>query len=258
MEIFTLRAQFADMQRVADSKSEDEWYARKRRREDAPVYNAKGERINTPQNLFKKKRGDVLQELLKWSNRVNELDAAQSNTGPSKKIYFTKEQMAAKTFAAILGARGKTHQELQQSTGCKITLMGRGISDLNSNTEHRPGDDDSPHCNVTAPDEESLAKCVERIEFILSDKKEAVAFRDEKRRELAILNGTYREETWKPTQPTSQAAAAAGFNPMATAPTRNAASTDADFNRLMQDVAVCFILLLFFFPHRFIRLQWKC
>ena len=204
MEIFMLRAQFADMQRISDNKKEDEWYARKRRREDAPVYNAKGERVNTPQNVFKKKRTQVLDELLKWSNRVNDMDAAKTETGPTKKIYFTKEQMQAKTFAAILGARGKTHQELQQSTGCRITLMGRGISDqlkIKGPTEHRAGDDDAPHCHITAPDEESLARCVERVEFIMSDKREAVEFRNEKRKELAILNGTYREETWNKNNP---------------------------------------------------------
>eukprot|EP01061_Rhynchopus_euleeides_P011307 TRINITY_DN20880_c0_g1_i1.p1 TRINITY_DN20880_c0_g1~~TRINITY_DN20880_c0_g1_i1.p1 ORF type:complete len:329 (+),score=120.88 TRINITY_DN20880_c0_g1_i1:120-1106(+) len=240
MEIFMLRAQFADMQRIAEMKKEDEWYARKRRREDAPVYNAKGERVNTPQNLFKKKRNDVLQDLLKWSTRVNEVDASRVDAGPTKKIYFTKDQMAAKTYAAILGARGKTHQELQVSTGCKITLMGRGISDTikvrhnKDAADHRAGDDDDPHCHISAPDEESLAKCCERINFILSDKKEAVAFRDEKRRQLAILNGTYQEETWQTTQSMQQAQAQTGA--MAAAPQRNTAVGDATFNSFLKDI----------------------
>eukprot|EP01064_Diplonema_japonicum_P031652 TRINITY_DN5720_c7_g1_i1.p1 TRINITY_DN5720_c7_g1~~TRINITY_DN5720_c7_g1_i1.p1 ORF type:complete len:346 (+),score=76.84 TRINITY_DN5720_c7_g1_i1:49-1038(+) len=235
MGVFMLRAAFADMNRIGEQKREDEWYLRKRKRDEAPVYNAKGERVNTAQMVFKEKKMKLVQELLAVSSRINQKNA-QSEARITKKIYFTKEQIQSRAYGAILGARGRTHQELQQSTGCKISLMGKGISDMLKNKqnpgEHRAGEDDAPHCHITAPSEEALHKCVERIEFIISDRKEAIEFRNEKRKEVAILNGTYREETWK-----QGAAQQPGvFNPMAAAPQRNTASADAEYMRFMSEL----------------------
>eukprot|EP01063_Lacrimia_lanifica_P020235 TRINITY_DN27565_c0_g1_i1.p2 TRINITY_DN27565_c0_g1~~TRINITY_DN27565_c0_g1_i1.p2 ORF type:complete len:303 (+),score=111.30 TRINITY_DN27565_c0_g1_i1:60-968(+) len=240
MEAFLMRAALADMTRFQEQKKEVEWYERKRKRDDTPTYNAKGERVNTPQMQFKEKRTKLLNGILALSSKLNQKQAA-TDTRIVKKIYFTKEQMASRAYGAILGARGRTHQELEKSTGCKISLMGRGISDQLKNKsgpgggEMRAGEDDTPHCHITAPDEESLRKCVERVEFIISDRPEAVEFRNEKRKEVAILNGTFREDAaWN--KPVTQSATGEQFNPMATGVQRNVSTADDEYLKFANEL----------------------
>ncbi|KAJ9441574.1 Branchpoint-bridging protein [Diplonema papillatum] len=240
MGVFMLRAAFADMNRMSEQKREAEWYAGKRKRDETPVYNAKGERVNTVQMLFADKKVKLVQDILAVSSRVSQ-KAAQSEARITKKIYFSKEQIQSRAYGAILGARGRTHQELQQNTGCKICLMGKGISDMLKNKnqgvpgEHRAGDDDAPHCHITAPTEEALKMCVERIEFIISDRKDAIDFRNEKRKEVAILNGTYREESWKQQLP-QHGKTNPGHNPVSTAPQRNVSTADEEYSKFLNEI----------------------
>eukprot|EP01060_Flectonema_neradi_P000846 TRINITY_DN10509_c0_g1_i1.p1 TRINITY_DN10509_c0_g1~~TRINITY_DN10509_c0_g1_i1.p1 ORF type:complete len:292 (+),score=74.17 TRINITY_DN10509_c0_g1_i1:50-925(+) len=234
MAAFMKRSAFQDMLTMEGLKLEDEWYQRKRRKEDKPVYNAAGERVNTSQMVFKEKKMRLVQDILALSSRVNQ-KTAQSDSRITKKIYFTKDQIHSKAFGAIIGARGKTHKELQQSTGCKISLLGKGISDMHAsqpstNSDHKAGEDDAPHCHITAPSEEALKRCVEKIEFIISDKQEAIDFRNQNRKEVAILNGTYREDMWNTSNKP-------GFNSMAAAPPqRNMGGADDELKRFMSEI----------------------
>eukprot|EP00756_Hemistasia_phaeocysticola_P004281 Hpha_TRINITY_DN12730_c0_g1::TRINITY_DN12730_c0_g1_i2::g.114337::m.114337/K13095/SF1; splicing factor 1 len=245
--VFLLRAQIQDMQRIADQQKEEEWYQmlRKRKRDEAPVYNQKGERVNTAQNIFRDRKMKLVQELLAASARYNQR-AATSDQRITKKVYFTRAQVESRAYGAIFGARGRTHQEIQMVTGCKITLMGRGISDELKNKqvqvgredEHRAGMDDAPHAHITAPNEEALKKAVERIEFLVSDRPEAIEVREAKRKEVAILNGTFRPETWRarPTgvQPSNQVQASVFSGPAQAS--RNISAQDAEYRQFMAEV----------------------
>ena len=277
MAAFMKRSGFQDMLAMEGLKQEEEWYQRKRRKEDKPVYNAAGERVNTAQMVFKEKKMRLVQDILALSSRVNQ-KTAQSDSRITKKIYFTKDQIHSKAFGAIIGARGKTHKELQQSTGCKISLLGKGISDMHTAQpaapEHKAGEDDAPHCHITAPSEEALKRCVEKIEFIISDKQEAIDFRNQNRKEVAILNGTYREDIWNPSSKSvcyfslffifisvlynhyqllfTINNLQQGFNPMAAAPQRNTGGADDELKRFMSEIGgVCIYVLLYCFIFKF-------
>eukprot|EP00659_Diplonema_papillatum_P008739 gene8739-13537_t len=176
MGVFMLRAAFADMNRMSEQKREAEWYAGKRKRDETPVYNAKGERVNTVQMLFADKKVKLVQDILAVSSRVSQ-KAAQSEARITKKIYFSKEQIQ----------------------------------------------------------KEALKMCVERIEFIISDRKDAIDFRNEKRKEVAILNGTYREESWKQQLP-QHGKTNPGHNPVSTAPQRNVSTADEEYSKFLNEI----------------------
>jgi ASC-1-like (ASCH) protein len=152
------------------------------------------------------------------------VDAVRGEREIVKKIFFTAKQIEEKQYGAILGFRGQTHKMLEKETGARIVLGGKGITltdkAINLRNYERTQDmlNEKPHCRITAPSETSLQKCVERIEWILSDAVEAIKFRDKMRMQLAKDNGTFDAATWEPTpipgqtaKPTANAAASAAF-----------------------------------------------
>ena len=55
----------------------------------------------------------------------------------------------------LIGARGNSQKRLEQETGCKISVKGRGMK-RGRNNDPQPEDDEPTFVTVTAPDEETL------------------------------------------------------------------------------------------------------
>ncbi|XP_048765203.1 KH domain-containing RNA-binding protein qki.L-like isoform X5 [Ostrea edulis] len=133
----------------------------------------------------------------------------------SEKLYVpVKEHPDFNFVGRILGPRGMTAKELEQFTGCKIMVRGKGSMRDKKKEEQNRGKPNWEHLNeelhvlITVEDtinraEVKMAKAMEEVKKLLVPAPDGED--DLKKRqlmELAIINGTYRD-TSKPA--TSQA-----------------------------------------------------
>ena len=118
----------------------------------------------------------------------------------TKKIRIPVEQHPTYNFIGlIIGPRGKTQKELESKTGCKIAIRGRG-SVKEGARGRRDGkvmesDDEPLHVVITADDQRSVdaaADMIEQMLVVIDDEKNV--HKQQQLRELALLNGTLKEE----------------------------------------------------------------
>jgi protein quaking len=128
----------------------------------------------------------------------------------NEKVYVPVKEFPDFNFVGrILGPRGMTAKQLEQETGCKIMVRGKGSmrdkkkEDANRgkpNWEHLA---DDLHVLITVEDTENRAKlklqrAVEEVQKLLIPQAEG---EDELKKrqlmELAIINGTYRDSSTK-------------------------------------------------------------
>ena len=197
---FLMRCALLDCNRLIDSNSADEYFAHT---VITPEYDRYGYRTNTPENLLQAKKRSIMEELSNMLKLHRELTAANGGgSGGTKEIvkkrYFTREEMELGAYGALLGARGSVHQELEKTTRCKIVLAGKGITDskIDNSANAQLLAQEEPHARVTAPNEKALQAAMERIEWILSDDPEALAFRENNRKKMAKIDGRYNPDTW--------------------------------------------------------------
>ncbi|CAI5438329.1 unnamed protein product [Caenorhabditis angaria] len=123
----------------------------------------------------------------------------------TEKIYVPKNDYPDYNFVGrILGPRGMTAKQLEQDTGCKIMVRGKGsMRDKSKENTHRGKTnwehlDDELHVLVQCEDTENrvhlkLEAAIEQVNKLLVPAPEGT---DELKRkqlmELAIINGTYR------------------------------------------------------------------
>ena len=207
LDAFVLRASMEDAKRLTENNLSDQWFLR---RDGFPTkleakFNAQGQQINTHDRLLQASRSKLMNELMDRHKKFQTQQSAMAlEKDIVKKIYFTPEQFENKIYGAILGARGSTHQKIEKETHTKIVLAGKGITDAKKASSTVPADElramleERPHCRITAKCETDLQQAVEKIEWIISDEPRAIEFRDENRRNLAIINGTYSADTWDP------------------------------------------------------------
>ncbi|XP_060067703.1 KH domain-containing RNA-binding protein qki.L-like isoform X1 [Ylistrum balloti] len=128
----------------------------------------------------------------------------------SEKLYVpVKEHPDFNFVGRILGPRGMTAKELEQFTGCKIMVRGKGSMRDKKKEEQNRGKANWEHLNeelhvlITVEDarqraEVKMAKAIEEVKKLLVPAPDGED--DLKKRqlmELAIINGTYRD-TSKP------------------------------------------------------------
>ena len=192
-----LRAQLQDMERLREAQNIDIYYARRREYSPNDKWDAKGHRVNVKEKMFLERMNQIRAEITNLNAEAHGRIPDAQTKEIVHKIYFTRRQMEERLHGALIGVRGKTQQELERETNCRILLAGKGIS--NNARHHASPEDagDKPHCKILAPDEETLQRAIAKIQFLLSDDPEAEALRDENRRRLAIANGTYREDLWR-------------------------------------------------------------
>nr|4JVY_A Chain A, Female germline-specific tumor suppressor gld-1 [Caenorhabditis elegans]4JVY_B Chain B, Female germline-specific tumor suppressor gld-1 [Caenorhabditis elegans] len=123
----------------------------------------------------------------------------------TEKIYVPKNEYPDYNFVGrILGPRGMTAKQLEQDTGCKIMVRGKGsMRDKSKESAHRGKAnwehlEDDLHVLVQCEDTENrvhikLQAALEQVKKLLIPAPEGT---DELKRkqlmELAIINGTYR------------------------------------------------------------------
>lgn len=166
------------------------------------------------ERLLDEEIGKVRGNLFQISETKKEPLSLPEPEGPtvtlSEKVYVpVKEHPDFNFVGRILGPRGMTAKQLEQETGCKIMVRGRGSMRDKKKEEQNRGKpnwehlQDELHVLLTVEDTEGRAKiklqrAVDEIKKLLVPSADG---EDELKKrqlmELAIINGTYRDSSAK-------------------------------------------------------------
>mmetsp|Transcript_48210 Transcript_48210/g.55696 ORF Transcript_48210/g.55696 Transcript_48210/m.55696 type:complete len:259 (+) Transcript_48210:57-833(+) len=181
---FLLRCQVHDLQRMIDTDQCE-----------AFVTQCSGDRLGkSALDQIQDRKTNVMEKLMELSKQHKEASAGApmlASKGIVQIRKFKKEEMEQGAYGAILGARGSVHQDLEKSTGCKIVLAGKGITDLRKDTSDlaKAAAEEDPHARIWAPNHKALDECLKKIDWILSDEPAAQEFREKNRKTLAAFSG---------------------------------------------------------------------
>lgn len=157
--------------------------------------------------------GKVRGNLFQINGKKNDPLVLPEGAGPpvtlSEKVYVPIKEYPEFNFVGrILGPRGMTTKQLEQETGCKIMVRGKGSMRDKKKEDQNRGKPNWEHLNdelhvlITVEDSENRAKMkLERA--VMEVKKLLIVSEGEdelKKRqlmELAIINGTYRDSQSK-------------------------------------------------------------
>lgn len=170
------------------------------------VYGADGKRKNTRavrwRDRYTAERQDILEKLMSLNPATRQSGLFKRKR--VKKVRIPVEQHPQYNFIGlIIGPRGKTQKELESKTGCKIAIRGRG-SVKQGARGRRDGkvmesDDEPLHVVITGDDQRSVDAATDMVEqmlVVIDDEKNV--HKQNQLRELALLNGTLKEEEFCP------------------------------------------------------------
>ena len=173
----------------------------------APVYNSKGQRTNTREQRYKKKFTDERDELiLELLHNVPEYEAPfwyrRMKHITDKLFVPTDEHPEINFMGLLIGPRGNTLRRIERESGAKIGLRGKGSvkgGNANSASSEKMLLEEPLHCQIVADTREQVAKakklCQEVIDKAIYSGPGENDFKRSQLKELAILNGTLREES---------------------------------------------------------------
>eukprot|EP00934_Nitzschia_sp_Nitz4_P000222 Nitzschia sp. Nitz4//scaffold174_size87051//527//2499//NITZ4_005096-RA/size87051-augustus-gene-0.49-mRNA-1//1//CDS//3329538833//222//frame0 len=167
-----------------------------------PIYGADGKRKNTRavrwRQRFSTERQEVLDKLMNLNPATR--TSALFKRKRTRKVRIPIEEHPTYNFIGlIIGPRGKTQKELEAKTGCKIAIRGRG-SVKEGARGRRDGkvmesDDEPLHVVITGDDQRSVDAATDMVEqmlVVIDDEKNV--HKQQQLRELALLNGTLKED----------------------------------------------------------------
>ncbi|KAK3608218.1 hypothetical protein CHS0354_039237 [Potamilus streckersoni] len=172
-----------------------------------PIYNNEGKRLNTREYRTRKKLEEERHHLVQEALALNPEFKPPADYKPptvrvSDKVMIPQEEHPDINFVGLLiGPRGNTLKNLEKETGAKIIIRGKGsVKDGKigrKDGQPLPGEDEPLHAYVTANNPENVKKAVEKIKEIIQQGIEVPEGQNDLRRqqlrELALLNGTLRE-----------------------------------------------------------------
>jgi len=172
-----------------------------------PIYNNEGKRLNTREYRTRKKLEEERHKLIQEALKLNPDFKPPSDYKPpvvrvNDKVMIPQEEHPDINFVGLLiGPRGNTLKTLEKDTGAKIIIRGKGsVKDGKigrKDGQPLPGEDEPLHAYVTANNPENVKKAVEKIKEIIKQGIEVPEGQNDLRRqqlrELALLNGTLRE-----------------------------------------------------------------
>ncbi|KAH3863263.1 splicing factor 1-like [Dreissena polymorpha] len=172
-----------------------------------PIYNNEGKRLNTREYRTRKKLEEDRHKLVQEALACNTDYKPPADYKPpvirvNDKVMIPQEEHPDINFVGLLiGPRGNTLKTLEKETGAKIIIRGKGsVKDGKigrKDGQPLPGEDEPLHAYVTANNPENVCKAVEKIKSIIKESVEVPEgqndLRKQQLRELALLNGTLRE-----------------------------------------------------------------
>merc|ERR1719221_141020 len=173
-----------------------------------PIYSSDGKRLNTREYRKRKEledmRHDSIQKMMMVNNDYKPPpDYKAPQIKVSDKVMIPQDSHPDINFVGLLiGPRGNTLKNMEKDTGAKIIIRGKGSVKEGKvgrkDGQPLPGEDEPLHAYVTATDPECVKKAVNKIKEIIQQGVEVPEGSNELRkmqlRELALLNGTLRED----------------------------------------------------------------
>ena len=180
----------------------DDRPARERSPEPAPVYDANGVRVNTREIVerekFQTRRMEILEEICRKCPTFRPPPDYKPNKRFSKLPIPVDEYPGYNFFGLIIGPRGSTQKQMQRDTNTKIVIRGKGSArgGTAAADRHNERDDEPLHVYIEGDVQEDVDKATAIIKKLLIPVDEDM--NEHKRtqlRELALMNGTLRDET---------------------------------------------------------------
>lgn len=172
-----------------------------------PVYGPDGKRSNTRavrwRERFSSERQDLLEQIMKLSGG-NRIPGGRNMfvRRRTKKIPIPLDKHPNYNFIGlIIGPRGKTQKELEAKTGCKISIRGRGSVKEGARGRRdgkvMEGDNEPLHVVIQGDDQgavDAAEQMITQMLVVIDDEKNV--HKQNQLRELALLNGTLKEEEY--------------------------------------------------------------
>ncbi|CAH1795116.1 unnamed protein product [Owenia fusiformis] len=172
-----------------------------------PIYNNEGKRLNTREYRTRKKLEETRHSFIQKAASLNTEYKPPADYKPpvirvSDKVMIPQDDHPDINFVGLLiGPRGNTLKNLEKDTGAKIIIRGKGSVKEGKigrkDGQPLPGEDEPLHAYITANNPENVKKAVEKIKVIIEQGIEVPEGQNDLRRqqlrELALLNGTLRE-----------------------------------------------------------------
>lgn len=169
-----------------------------------PIYGPDGTRKNTRANRWKEKYTEERAVCLERIMQLKGMSAPGFLTKRkrSRKIKIPVEEHPTYNFIGlIIGPRGKTQKDMESKTGCKIAIRGKGSVKEGAKGRRNgvplEGEDEPLHVVITGDDPAAIdaaATMIEEMLVVIDDEKNV--HKQNQLRELALLNGTLKDEEW--------------------------------------------------------------
>eukprot|EP00927_Polykrikos_kofoidii_P026488 TRINITY_DN23565_c0_g1_i1.p1 TRINITY_DN23565_c0_g1~~TRINITY_DN23565_c0_g1_i1.p1 ORF type:complete len:744 (+),score=127.58 TRINITY_DN23565_c0_g1_i1:188-2419(+) len=156
-----------------------------------PVYDRAGNRLNTRDIRIRKAMVAEYNRLIRYMLKAIEGYVPPPDWRPQrlvKKIIIPFERYPQAPFmGVIIGARGVNHKRLQESTGCKIFIRGRGVGDKFQTDEELQM---PQHIHIEADTEEQITTAEDVIRPLLNPESSEFEYaRTHGMQQLATVNG---------------------------------------------------------------------
>jgi splicing factor 1 len=170
-----------------------------------PKYDSSGKRTNTREFRMREtlnaRRAEIIDQLTRLNPAFQPpIDFIKSK--PVRRIFIPKSADPNINFIGlIIGPRGITQKELEQETGCKISIRGKGSAKEGSKgrASKHADEDEELHVHIQADDEEKVERAAKKIEILLRPIDDALNEHKQKQlKQLALINGTLRESEYCP------------------------------------------------------------
>jgi len=160
-----------------------------------------------------KVRGNLFQINGKKNEPLVLPDASGASITLSEKVYVPIKEFPDFNFVGrILGPRGMTTKQLEQETGCKIMVRGKGSMRDKKKEDQNRGKPNWEHLNdelhvlITVEDSENraqmkLQRAIDEVKKLLTVSEGEDELKKRQLMELAIINGTYRDSQSKHSSP---------------------------------------------------------
>ena len=171
-----------------------------------PVYDSVGKRLNTREIRYRQKLENERHRLVEDMMKANPLFRPPVDyrrpTKSSEKVFIPAAERPDINFIGLLiGPRGNTLKKIESESGGKISIRGKGShkeGKARTDPNAQMGENEELHCYISADSEEKVRKAVDMIRKIIQDALKTPEGENELKRqqlrELALLNGTLRED----------------------------------------------------------------
>ncbi|OMJ17507.1 Branchpoint-bridging protein [Smittium culicis] len=170
-----------------------------------PIYNSEGKRVNTREYRYRKKIDDERNSLIENQIAINPdfkppPDYRKATRFSDKYFLPTKDHPDINFIGLLIGPRGNTLKQIEAKSGCKISIRGKGsIKEGKTRDDFMlPGADEELHAYVIADSVEKVNKGIKVVKDIVNQTIISPESHNKLKtlqlRELAVLNGTLREE----------------------------------------------------------------